>query len=228
MTVRPETAFPDTASSAMSTVVDEKAIRALPLNRRSPFSLVLLSPAVIPNRSLALLGAYSNDFQVSGNRGMSNEVYVDGSPSTVTEGGIGSLRAVAEGRTLEGVREFRVQTGIAAAEFGGAGGIVNISTKGGSSRPHGALFEFLRNSALDANSFFGNARGARLESFRRHQAGAALGGPLRLPGAATGTFGFLSLETVNATASAPYFGSVPAIAMRRATSRRRSGRRRDC
>ncbi|MFN7923611.1 MAG: TonB-dependent receptor [Bryobacteraceae bacterium] len=206
----------DTASSTVSTVLGDRLIHTLPINQRNPFSFSSLAAAVIPSRTSVPVGAYSNNFQISGNRGMSNEVYVDGSPATVTEGGIGSLRATVETRTLEGVEEFRVQTGTAAAEFGGSGGIVNLSTRSGSNDLHGVIFEFARDSALDANGFFNNLRGLQLESFQRHQFGGAASGPFRLgrKKAENRTFWFASAEFLRASTTALYSATVPSQAMR--------------
>src|SRR5205807_3422110 len=102
--------------------------------------------------------------------------------------------------TVEGTQEFKVQSNTYAAEFGGSGGgVVNIVTKSGTNSYHGAAFEFLRNSDLDANGFFSNARNVPLASFRRNQFGAAFGGPVILPKLYNGrnkTFVFVSWESL--------------------------------
>src|SRR5262249_27045278 len=77
------------------------------------------------------------------------------------------------------IEEFKVQTGLYDAEFGKqGGGTVNIVTKSGGNDFHGSAFEFFRNTALDANSFFQKASGAPKPIFRQNQYGGTLGGPL--------------------------------------------------
>ena len=84
---------------------------------------------------------------------------------------------------VEGIREYRVVTNSFSAEFGMTmGSQVIIATKGGTNKMHGSLFEYLRNSALDARNFFDAKTAAtnfRLPPFRRNNFGASLGGPIR-------------------------------------------------
>lgn len=78
------------------------------------------------------------------------------------------------------LQTFKVQTGLYDASFGrNAGANVNVVTKGGSNAYHGALFEFFRNDALNANDFFANRAGLKKEVLRQNQFGFTLGGPIR-------------------------------------------------
>jgi len=80
---------------------------------------------------------------------------------------------------VEAIREFRVMINSYSAEFGrAAGGVVNAVTRSGENAFHGSVFEFLRNSQLDARNFFDPA-GSPIPAFKRNQFGGAAGGPLR-------------------------------------------------
>jgi hypothetical protein len=89
----------------------------------------------------------------------------------------GSVGGVLLG--VETVQEFQVLTNSYSAEFGrSSGGIINAITRSGTNSLHGNLFEYLRNSALDAKNYFDQA-GARIPPFKRNQFGGTLGGPIR-------------------------------------------------
>src|SRR5262249_2004859 len=83
------------------------------------------------------------------------------------------------GPSPDAIAEFRVQTNSMSAEFGRSGGaVMNVNLKSGTNEFHGTVFEFLRNSALDARNFFA---GDVKPPFRMNQFGAAVGGPVTLP-----------------------------------------------
>jgi outer membrane receptor protein involved in Fe transport len=216
VTISGEAPLLQTTNSSIGEVIERKLVADLPLNERQPFSLVLLTPGVTPNRQISNAAQPFNragNFSVSGGRGDTNEILLDGTPNTVTEGSTGAFRAVTIFPTVEGTQEFKVQSNTYAAEFGGSGGgVINIVTKSGTNAYHGAAFEFLRNSDLDANGFFSNARGVSLASFRRNQFGAAFGGPVILPKLYNGrnkTFLFVSWESLIERGGIPYTASVP-------------------
>ena len=161
VTVTGEAPLLQTATSSTGAVIETKLIGDLPLNERQPFTLAVLAPGVIPNRQIVNAAQPFNrapNFSISGGRGDTNEILLDGTPNTIPEGSTGMLRAVTIFPTVEGMQEFKVQTNSMSAEYGGSGGgIVNIVTKAGTNEYHGAAFEFLRNSAMDSNGFFSNA-----------------------------------------------------------------------
>ncbi|HTF64987.1 MAG TPA: carboxypeptidase regulatory-like domain-containing protein, partial [Edaphobacter sp.] len=221
VTITGEAPLLESTSSSMGEVIERKLIADLPLNERQPLSLVLLTPGVTPNRQIANAAQPFNragNFSVSGGRGDTNEILLDGTPNTVTEGSTGAFRAVTIFPTVEGTQEFRVQTNTYAAEFGGSGGgVVNIVTKSGTNQYHGAMFEFLRNSRLDANGFFSNLRSIPLANFKRNQFGAAFGGPLMIPKLYNGrdkTFFFVSWESLMERGGVPFTTTVPTVRQR--------------
>jgi len=77
---------------------------------------------------------------------------------------------------VEAIAEFSTQTNTYGAQFGGAGAAINAVTRSGTNQFHGSIFEYFRNSALDARGPFD---GPKLPTFRQNQFGASLGGPIR-------------------------------------------------
>lgn len=172
------------STSPTSGLVGERQVKELPLNGRSYDELMSLNPGVVNYSSERSGGigtsnsAVGNMFAVSGRRPQENLFLLNGieytgaSEINVTPGG-------ASGQLLgvEAVREFNVVSDTYGADFGKRPGAqVSIITASGTNALHGALYEFLRNSDLDARNFFD--QGA-IPKFERNEYGAALGGPLR-------------------------------------------------
>ena len=79
----------------------------------------------------------------------------------------------------DALQEFRIQTRTYSAEFGtAAGAVVNASIKSGTNSFHGDVWEYLRNSSLDANTYFNNRNGVPRGHFTQNQYGATIGGPV--------------------------------------------------
>lgn len=97
---------------------------------------------------------------------------------------IGDFNGVAVSPPQDAIREFKVQSGVAPADFGRtSGGIVNIVTRAGTNRFHGSLYEYFQNKSLNANGFIRNRNPAtanRIDT-RRNQFGGSIGGPVYLP-----------------------------------------------
>ncbi|MGH9673260.1 MAG: hypothetical protein ACRD44_08765 [Bryobacteraceae bacterium] len=159
----------ETSSAALGQVIGNRSIVNLPLNQRNPYMLVLLVPGVHGN-----IGFQFNNvnFSVNGGRPGTNEILLDGIPSSPPL--VNPLPGFTVFPSVDAVQEFKVQTNNYSAEFGRSGGsVVNLIYKSGTNQLHGSLFEFLRNSKLDANNFFANSRGVKLGSFKRNQFGAS-------------------------------------------------------
>ena len=91
-----------------------------------------------------------------------------------TAGGIG-ISGINYIPSVDAVAEFKVKTNNYSAEFGrSAGTIVSATTKSGTNRLHGSVWEFLRNEKLDANNFFSNASGTKRQPFKQNQFGFTL------------------------------------------------------
>jgi len=102
--------------------------------------------------------------------GISINDYANGGPGSLIGGNLG----------VDAIQEFSVLTSNYSAEYGKtSGGVVNAITRSGTNQFHGSVYEFLRNSALDADNFFDNATGTPKPPFRRNQFGVAAGAPIR-------------------------------------------------
>lgn len=158
--------------STLSSVVDSRTIANMPLNARQYLDLALITPGALP----AATGTQGGGFNVGGARSQSNIFLLDGVSNIDTQ--INS--ALGNFRITDAVQEFAVQTSVATAEFGrGAGGQVSIVTKSGTNQFHGSVFEYVRNSSLDAADFFTNKLGGVKNPLHRNQYGATFGGPIR-------------------------------------------------
>ncbi|MBI1897926.1 MAG: TonB-dependent receptor, partial [Acidobacteria bacterium] len=177
ITVTAEASPVNTGSAELSYLVPEQAIRELPLNGRNYIELAFLQPGVVsyPHRDTGSVVAHGVSMSVNGQDPRANLYLLDGTPmNDFTNGPAGSAAGTALG--TETIQEFRVETNAYSAEFGrNFGGQVNILTKSGSNALHGSLYHFHRNDNLDARDFFDAAK----PEFKRNQAGATLGGPIR-------------------------------------------------
>jgi hypothetical protein len=106
---------------------------------------------------------------VNGQREDANSFFVNGANVEET-----NYNGAAIVPILDSIQEFRLLTNTFDAEYGHfSGAIVNVVTKSGANDLHGTGFEFLRNQAMDARSFFDTSKGV----FRQNQFGGVLGGP---------------------------------------------------
>jgi hypothetical protein len=183
----------ESSSAAIGQVVSNSSIVNLPLNQRNPFALVFLVPGVVGSVGFNFNNA---NIQINGGRPGSNEILADGIPSSPPL--VNPIQGYSVFPSVDAVQEFKVQTNSYSAEFGrSGGGIINLVFKSGTNALHGSLFEFLRNSKLDANDFFANSRGVPKANFKRNQFGGSVGGPVYLPKVYDGrnrTFFFFTYE----------------------------------
>ena len=176
--VRGDAVSVNLATGSVSGLVSEREIRDLPLNGRSFQQLALLQPGV--QAALAagndVVGGRTPKISINGARPEMNSFLLDGTDiNNVYNKTPGSAAGVLLG--VEAVLEFQVLTNAYSAEFGrSAGGVFNAVTRSGANRYTGSVFEFHRNSALDARNFFDPASQPKPE-FTRHQFGGVLGGP---------------------------------------------------
>jgi hypothetical protein len=185
VTVQSSAQLIDTTTATLSGVVERRRIVDLPLNGRNVYSLAALTPGVFgrrPATGINLEGFHSiGIFTVNGGRDSSNAILMDGVPVTVNSN-TNNMNANTALPTVEGVEEFRIQTNSYSAEYGrSGGGVLTIATKSGTNELHGTMFDFLRNSRMDANNFFANSAGRRLGTFQRNEFGASVGGPIVIP-----------------------------------------------
>jgi hypothetical protein len=174
----------NTTTQQTSGLIDERQVKELPLNGRSFDGLMTLNPATVnytAERSGSIGTSNSsvgNMFAVDGHRPQDNLFLLNGIEYTgaslinVTPGGTsGQLLGV------DAVREFNVVSDAYGASYGKREGAqVSIVTMSGTNQLHGAAYEFLRNSALDARNYFDQGS---IPEFQRNQFGGSLGGPIR-------------------------------------------------
>lgn len=166
----------DTNPSAVSTLIDERAISDLPLNGRRFSDLMLLSPGVTQDPR-SLTSSTNGDLSFGGLRGFQNSFLVDGGDfnNAFFAQARGLYRAPYQ-FSNEVVQEFRVSSNSYGAELGRAGGaVVNVVTKSGSNHWHGSGLYYIRDSSFAATNPFMTFK----PQSRQQQGGATLGGPLR-------------------------------------------------
>src|ERR1700733_4393072 len=212
----------NTESGTVSTVIDRSFVDNLPLNGRSFQTLIMLTPGVVVT---ATAFDDQGQFSVNGQRADANYFTVDGVsanfgvtgyPPLVQAGG-GALPALSvSGGTnslvsVDAMQEFRIQTSSFAPEFGRTpGGQISIVTRSGSNDFHGTLFDYFRNSDLDAKDWFTNFNGLPKPEERQNDFGGVLGGPVRK----NKTFFFFSYEGLRLRQPSTQETSVPDAASR--------------
>ena len=208
------------SSSEISATVNATTVRELPLNGRSWTDLAALQPGVetIQTQPTFTTGAdrgnrgFGQQLTISGARpqqnnyrldGISLNDYANGAPGSVLGGNLG----------VDAIQEFSVLTSNYSAEYGKtSGGVVNAITRSGTNSFHGSVYEFLRNSALDARNFFEDPT-VRKAPFKRNQFGGAIGGPI----IKNHTFFFADYEGIRQSKGIAEVATVPSNAARAGT-----------
>ncbi|MFN3323524.1 MAG: carboxypeptidase regulatory-like domain-containing protein [Bryobacteraceae bacterium] len=167
-------------TAELGTVIENRRIVDLPLNGRNYLQLASLAPGVTTNgpassQGQQRMGGARNQFSmnVAGQRVHYNHFTLDGVENTDP-----NFNTYLMLPSIDALQEFKIESGIFQAEYGRAIAQVNVSTKSGTNDIHGAAFEFLRNSAMDAKNYFD--RGDQpIPPFKRNQFGATVGGPIK-------------------------------------------------
>jgi len=157
-----------------------KSVTSIPLNKRDFSQLLLLAAGTMTDTNGTT--NFTQQFAVNGQRGVEAVFAMDGADSSDPEMG----GATFSNFNVDAVKEIQSSSGWMPAEIGrGAAGFTEISTRSGTNELHGSVFEFLRNSSLDARNFFDRStpeNPERIPPFRRNEFGFTLGGPLALGG----------------------------------------------
>jgi hypothetical protein len=185
VTVEATGALLQAENATIGTVIENAAVNELPLNGRNYLSLVALSsnantlsPAAGQAGSRLGGDRGSQSISVGGQRIMWNYYTLDGlnntDPDFVTYVGLPSL---------DGIQEFKVQTGVYPAEFGHEASQVNVLSKSGTNTYHGSMYDFIRNNTADANPYWFpyNAAPAKVYPFKWNDYGFELDGAIRIP-----------------------------------------------
>jgi Carboxypeptidase regulatory-like domain len=181
----------ETASSQMGEVIEGDRITTVPLVTRSYTDLLALQPGVISSAS-GMTGGYAGTFNsagfavplvsgslnsgalsVNGQREAENGFLLNG--LIVQEFGYGGAAAIPN---LDSLAEFRILTNNYDAEYGNySGGQINVITKSGANSLHGNVFEFVRNTSLDARNYFDPV--GQIGAYHKNEFGGTIGGPIK-------------------------------------------------
>ena len=197
----------ETTNPTLGQVITAEEVADLPLNGRDFVQLATLTPGTTqetstqsffnqgPSSEVSARGTFS--LSVGGSRASSTDWLFDGNDNNeLTAGGIAILPSV------DAIQEFKVLTYNYSAEFGTrAGPTVLVTSKSGSNQFHGSVFEYFRNTSLDADSSFPKAKA----KFNLNQFGFAVGGPIQKDK----TFFFADYEAKRQRKGVPFVGLVP-------------------
>lgn len=178
ISVTSEAKLVQTTESSLSTLVNEQTIVTLPLNGRNPLHLIGLVPGVVGHSAEATSSGGTSTHYINGDRGRGITTTQDGidiSDPVIPRGELTNAPV-----NPEALQEFRVITSNPKAEYGRtSGGQVEMVTKSGTNEFKGTIYEFLRNTALDSESYFNKRAGLPKEVLRRNQFGVSFGGPIQ-------------------------------------------------
>src|SRR5262245_12927482 len=201
----------ETDSSVRGQVVQREQIVNLPLNGRSYANLALLTPGVRESSQNGITTAGREaSFNVNGLRNTVNNFLLDGVDNNAYGTSNQSFSSQVVQVSPDAIAEFKVQTNTYSAEFGRSGGaVINASYRSGTNQFHGALWEYNRNTALNAVGFFKPEGGANPRLIR-NQFGFTFGGPI----IKDHTFFFLDYEGFRQISKTLVFSALPTLAQR--------------
>ena len=175
----------DTLDASGGTVMEPDKVQNLPLNGRQVYMLLGLTPGASFTQTQFGSHGYSgtrgwdesNAYRINGQSGSYNQFSLNGAPISQQDGGGAGTWNIAP--NVDAVAEFKVMTNTYDAQYGRfAGGTINTILKSGTRQYHGTLFDFFRNSVLDANTYDLNQVGAKKPFHNLHQFGGTFGGPV--------------------------------------------------
>ncbi len=204
-----------TESATLSNLRSEQAVKDLPLNSRNFAQLITLAAGAMPAQSQTTgspitMKRGATGVSLNGTRLEENNFLVDGILDNENHNGLGVLIFPI----VDAIQEFRVESSVGNAEFGrGGGGTINLTYKSGGKDYHGGLFEFLRNSDLDAKNFF-DSKTAPIPEFRLNQFGGFIGGRVNPRSRDPKTFFFFDYQGQRIRQGQTYLSTVPTAAFR--------------
>src|ERR1700686_5017127 len=162
----------ETSRSSTTDTIGQRRIDNLPINGRNYINFTLTDSQVLRDNAPNTGAAPTSGLNISGQRGRSNLVNVDGADAT--DNAVNGVRSTV---SQEAVQEFQIITNSYAAEYGRAsGGVVNIITRSGSNDFHGDIYGYLRNRNFQAVNPFSTTSNP---AYTRVQGGLAFGGPIK-------------------------------------------------
>ncbi len=179
VTVEGQVSQVETTNSSVGALIDQRQVRELPLNGRNFQQLIYLAPGVqvitstAPDREAGQRGVH---VRVRDRDPEGQAILLDDEDlQNFYRRGVGTVTGTSLG--VEAIAEFQTLTNTYSAQFGGNGVVVNSVSKSGTNAFHGSVYDFLRNSALDARSPFDP--GSSPPPFHKNQYGGSLGGPIK-------------------------------------------------
>ena len=211
MTVTAAEPLVESETSSIGQVIEESRVNNLPLNGRDFVQLAYLSPGVnqgpqgtvqsgnIPENERA-----NGSIQANGLMATNNNFLLNGFDNNEQQIGFEVIQP-----SVDAIQEFKVQTNSFGADIGRGGAVINVVLKSGSNNYHGSVFEFLRNSALDAKNYF-DSGSAPIPPFKQNQFGATFGGPILR----NKTFFFMDYQGTRIRQSQTVISTVPTLSER--------------
>jgi hypothetical protein len=179
--VRAEGSLVQSQTATVSSLISSTQTLEMPLNERSFTNLLQLTAGASPSTPgmAAALTGYTmranNGISLNGATANNNAYLIDGLYDRQLW-----ISTLVMNPPVEGIQETRILASDYSAQYGNsAGGVTIVLTKSGTNELHGSAFEYLRNSALDANTFFNNQAGKAKAPYRRNEYGFTVGGPIR-------------------------------------------------
>jgi len=170
----------ESETSSLGQVIEQSRVNDLPLNGRNFIQLAYLTPGVNsgPEGAVQQGGIPENErgngsIQVNGLTATNNNFLLNGFDNNEQQIGFEIIQPA-----VDAIEEFKVQTNNFGADIGKGGAVVNVVLKSGTNSYHGGVYEFLRNSALDAKNYFDD-RASKIVPFKQNQFGGSFGGALR-------------------------------------------------
>ncbi len=169
-----------TENATTGQTINRTYVNDLPLINRAVFDLAFLAPGVSqPTGDAYGPGNQANNFVSDGERNAQSDILIDGISTTSYDQNTGWVDPLYT-PSVEAVQEFRVEQTNFSAEIGfSAGTVVNVVTRSGTNAIHGDLYEFFRNTVLNANNFFNNAAGKTTPAYHYNDFGGFIGGPIK-------------------------------------------------
>src|SRR5438067_13343061 len=200
-----------TQTADVGNVVDTRLVNDLPLNGRRYADLALLEPGV--NKFYAANNPAPDRFSVNGNLELQNNFLLNGIDNNSWSENLQEFSVQVVQPPPDAIQEFRVQTRTYSSEFGNsAGAVINATLKSGTNAYHGNLFEYLRNSVFDANSWVNKHKTPITPKgrFAQNQFGGTFGGPIFK----NKTFFFADLQRFSSRRSTSSLSTVPTPQMK--------------
>src|SRR5579863_7887746 len=167
----------ETQTADVGNVVDTQLVNDLPLNGRRYADLALLEPGV--QKFYGAANPAPDRFSANGNSELQNNFLLNGIDNNSWSENLQEFSVQVVQPPPDAIEEFRVQTRTYSAEFGNsAGAVINATIKSGSNGYHGDLYEFVRNSSFDANSWINDNTQLPKGHFTQNQFGGTFGGPI--------------------------------------------------